>query len=314
MKILYVKSNSEREKAYQLQTIIYEEDNKKYVKKRALCADALVHLKRMKTLHDTLSSAIRRPDLKVARIISESVDSLTFEFIEGVSIEERILAALKGNDTATVHREIECYRELLANGFKTKVALPEGLKTAGGRQIFEGINLSSLGERRCFDGVSNIDLIFSNIIYREDVAYLIDYEWVFEGSVPVDFALYRALRSLHDFDRIDISRYLAEKERLLFDKMEKRLIYFEIMPPDSFYQYSERYKKTRKNLYEYVDSLKEEIVQLNHRLQQKEETIKSMKEEIDTLENEVVFYASSKSWKITRPMRIVMTQMRGTKQ
>ena len=314
MKILYVKSNSERERAYQLQTIIYEEDNKKYVKKRALCADALPHLKRMKTLHDILSSTIRRPDLKVAKIINESADSLTFEFIEGVSAEERILAALKHNDTETVHREIERFKELLTSGFQIKIAIPEGLKAADGRQIFEGVDLSVLGEKQCFDGISNIDLIFSNIIYRENIAYLIDYEWVFEGSVPVNFALYRALRSLHNFDNIDIDRYLDEKEYSLFDKMEKRLIYFEIMPAGSFYQYHKRYEKIRKNLYGYIDSLKEEIAQLNHRVQEKEEKIESMKNEIDTLENEVVFYASSKSWKITRPMRIVMTRLRGTKQ
>jgi len=46
MKILYIKSNSNRNKRYQIETIIFEENGKKFVKKRALHKESLAHIKR----------------------------------------------------------------------------------------------------------------------------------------------------------------------------------------------------------------------------------------------------------------------------
>jgi regulator of replication initiation timing len=99
--------------------------------------------------------------------------------------------------------------------------------------------------------------------------------------------------------------------------MEKRLVYFEILPANSFYQYRRRYEKIRKNIYDHIAEFDEKIAHFQHTIEELQETIKQMQETIDTknstireknetievLTNETVYYASSKSWKITRPMR-----------
>ena len=41
MKILYIKNNSERNSAYQLKTLIYEEGGQKYIVKEALSKEAI---------------------------------------------------------------------------------------------------------------------------------------------------------------------------------------------------------------------------------------------------------------------------------
>jgi len=88
MKILYVKINSERAKKFQLKTIIYETNGQKFVKKQAMHPDAIAHLKKMKQSYVNLTKSITNKQLKLAKIIDEDHDSLTFEFIEGISLEK----------------------------------------------------------------------------------------------------------------------------------------------------------------------------------------------------------------------------------
>ena len=313
MKILYVKSNSERAKKYQLQTMIFEENGTKFVKKKALCDEAIPHLMQMKKHYDLLISSITDPAIHPAKIIKSTDNSLTFEFIGGSSAEHRLLDTLKSKKEENIKKELDRYKMLITEGFKTTVCTPQGLTTPEGRQIFEGVDLSQLGETLCFDGYANIDLIFSNILYQEDSIHLIDYEWVFEGSIPVNFALFRAFRSLHYPEKLGIDHYFTQTELSIYQAMEKRLVYFEIMPANSFYQTQARYEKNRINMYELISDIKEEITGLNQIIKQKEESIDNLNEELNELTNEVVFYSSSRSWKITRPLRKLFTYSRGMK-
>ncbi len=306
MKILYVKSNSERDKKYQIQTIIYEENGEKFVKKKALCKEAIPHLLQMKEHYDSLSASIIDPRIHLAKIVKEEYDSLVFEFIDGISMEKRILDAIRSGNADTIKQEIDRYLELLKSGFKTKVTTPQSLVTPEGKALFNDLDLAALGMTHCFDQRSNIDLIFSNIIYQDHALYLIDYEWVFEGSAPVNFALYRALRSLHESHKLPLDHYLTQEELTLFDAMEKRLIFFEIMGANSFYQYRERFDKVRSNLYLKKAELEEEVSSLKG-------SVDRLENEVDELENETLFYALSNSWKITRPMRKILLRLRGIK-
>lgn len=39
--------------------------------------------------------------------------------------------------------------------------------------------------------VTNIDMIFSNVVLEGDSWHLIDYEWTFDFPIPLNFVLYR---------------------------------------------------------------------------------------------------------------------------
>lgn len=313
MKILYVKSGSEREKKYQLQTIVFEKNGKKFVKKKALCEEAIPHLMQMKENYNTLTASIIDPNIHLAKIIKTESDSLVFEFIDGISMEQKILDAIRSGDQKRIDKEVESYIELLKTGFKTHNSTAQSSATPDGKQIFEDLDFTKLGDTLCFDQVSNIDLIFSNIIYHDSAVYIIDYEWVLEGSAPINYALFRAFRSLYDTNRLQVDKYFTDFELALFSIMEKRLIYFEITSANSFYQFRENFDKVRTNLYLKKSELEEEVASLGNDVNGLKDEVVGLEEEASELKSEILYYALSKSWKITRPMRKIFTYLRGIK-
>jgi GT2 family glycosyltransferase len=196
MKILYVKNNSERAKEFQLKTIIFEENGVKYVKKQILCPEALVHLKKMKDSYERLTNAIINPNIKLAKIVDESEDSLTFEFIDGVSLETKFNIAEKLGKVSS-NKIIEEYKSLLNNSFKTITFDSSTMVTDEFKKLFGGRDYSQLDGKESFEGISNIDLIFSNIIFSGQDVYLIDYEWIFDCNIPLEYVSFRALH-LHN--------------------------------------------------------------------------------------------------------------------
>ena len=183
MKILYVKNNSERAKEFQLKTVIYEEGGQKFVKKESLRDEAIPHLKKMKESYEKLTASIVDPKIKLAKIIDESQNSLTFEFIDGISLERKFNNALKSGE-AESNKIIDEYIELLSRGFKTTIFNSSTMVNDEYKKLFGDLDYSELDGKLCFDGISNIDLIFSNIIYKGSEVYLIDYEWIFNLNIP----------------------------------------------------------------------------------------------------------------------------------
>lgn len=192
MKILYVKNNSERAKEFQLKTIIYEDNGQKYVKKEALTKEALPHLKRMKENYEKLTNSIINPKIKLAKIIDESENSLTFEFIEGVSLENKLHEALKSGEDQ-VREVIGDYITLISNGFRTTQFNHKMMISDTYQTLFGKIDFSKMDDALCFENISNFDLIFSNIIFKEDNVYLIDYEWIYETPLPIAYIIYRTI-------------------------------------------------------------------------------------------------------------------------
>ena len=313
MKILYVKSNNEREKKYQIQTIIFEKNGEKFVKKKALCKEAIPHLMHMKESYDSLSASIVDSNVHLAKIIEEENDSLTFEFIDGISMEKKILDALKGGKQESVNHIIDSYIELLNTGFKTIKTTSQNILTPEGKRIFQDLDFADLGDTLCFDEISNVDLIFSNIIYRDNKIYLIDYEWVFKGALPLNYSLFRAFRSLHDMDKLGTENYFTDSEFTLFNAMERRLFLFEVAGADSFYQYQEKFGKVRSNLYHRKLELEHDVSNLTSDVANLTSEVSRLEDRIKEMQDEILYYALSKSWKITRPMRKIFTHLRGLK-
>lgn len=248
MKILYVKNNSERAKELQLKTIIYEENGQKYVKKQASTKEAIPHLKKMKKSYELLSDAIINPKIKLAKIIDESEESLTFEFISGVSLEKKFYDAIKVGENA-IHTLIEEYLDLLHNGFKTH-SFDSSTVDKAFRSKFGFNDYKHFDNQLTFSGVSNIDLIFSNILYKDDSIYLIDYEWVFELDIPINFIVFRQFENFifpdsirkKIYDDLDISLY-----KNLYSTMNTNFIMGYITNKESFYQYSQNFRKYNPN-------------------------------------------------------------------
>jgi len=245
MKIHYVKNNSERAKAFQLKTIIYSQDGQKYIKKQALSKEAIPHLKKMKETYSKLNASIIDPKVKLAKIIDESADSLTFEFIEGQSLESKFHQASSQEKKESLFDE---YITLVKTAFKTKKIALSNIDQ-GYHTLFGKLNFKTLENTLCFDSISNIDLIFSNIIYKEESIYLIDYEWAFEVSLPVEYIIHRTLlmsKSLKDLEKYRLQNHF------LYLKMERHFVDKFVMK-DGFYFQKYQYIKTNADINAHIE-------------------------------------------------------------
>ena len=255
MRILYVKQNSERAREFQLKTVIYEIDGQKYVKKQAMTPEAIPHLKKMKESYAKITASILTPAIKLAKIIDETEDSLTFEFIEGISLEHKYNEAKKHGDA----KEIEAqYMSLQQTGFKTTIFDSKTMVTNAFKETLGDFDYSECDGDLCFEGISNIDLIFSNIIYKGETIYLIDYEWVYDFNIPIDFSAFRALHSFNE----------------LHWKMEKHFVFERVVGKTGFLNLQAQYTHKRFNVLEHIDIKNEHIKNLDLVIRDKENIIK----------------------------------------
>lgn len=269
MKILYVKNNSERAKEFQLKTIIYEDNGQKYVKKEALTKEALPHLKRMKENYEKLTNSIINPKIKLAKIIDESENSLTFEFIEGVSLENKLHEALKSGEDQ-VREVIGDYITLISNGFRTTQFNHKMMISDTYQTLFGKIDFSKMDDALCFENISNFDLIFSNIIFKEDNVYLIDYEWIYETPLPIAYIIYRTILTEPPIPKIIKDEFTSNEFNYL--KMERHFIDKYVMT-NGFYFYKKNYIKVNYSIM--------------HHLQEKDSYINRLSERIYELDNQV---------------------------
>ncbi len=281
MKILYVKNNSERAKEFQLKTIVYEENGQKYVKKEALNQASIPHLKKMKESYYQLAKTIINPKIKLAKVIDETEQSITFEFIDGISLEQKFQDVLKHGKEASL-KVLESYLDILKNGFKTTTFNSASMVTEEFQKLFGKRDYTHLNGEVCFKGISNLDLIFSNIIYKDDDIYLIDYEWVYEVNVPVNYILYRPLSMLHT-DANDFLEHFS-LNTVLYNKMERHFVDAYVMD-GGFYFQKENYLKINSLITEQIEQLKSHV-------QGKEEHIQELASKIHAI-GEDLSYARS---------------------
>ena len=282
MKILYVKNNSERAKAFQLKTVIYEEDGQKYVKKQALNTEAIPHLKKMKESYEKLTASILNPKIKLAKIIDETENSLTFEFIDGESLEKRFNDASGLGESAQA-QILKEYISLLKNDFKTVKFDSSTMLTDTNKVLFGKLDFNDLQGEVCFDDISNMDLIFSNIIYKEDTIYLIDYEWAYMINIPIDYIVYRTISMLPPSDKF--SKYISS-HALMYHKMERHFVDKYVMK-DGFYFQKNKYIKTNAQIAQHIEAKEAHIQELKQNLQGKEDHINELASRINILTSQV---------------------------
>ncbi len=272
MKILYVKNNSERAKEFQLKTVIYEDNGSKFIKKQALCKEAIPHLKKMKETYLHLQNIILDTRLKPVKIIDETEDSLVFEYIEGISLQKKLLEAIGVNEQE-VSKVVKDYIQILKKCFKTDKFKSSNINKKF-LELFGSNDYIEFDNQDCFVQYSNIDLIFSNFIYKEDSIYIIDYEWVFEVDVPIDYIIYR---NLAQQGISSIFEYI--KPSKIYGKMENHFISNFISTKEGFFNYAKQYEKeivTLESLYNTIRDKDRHIESQNKLFIQQVEQLKAI--------------------------------------
>ena len=219
MNILSVRYSVNRNKQFQIKTVIFEAEGTKMVKKEPYTPESAKHIKNMYKNYELLNKGIFK--INEPKLVESSI---LFPYEEGNSFDEVLLKAVKERDKNTFKNLIFLYKDLLEKDGVVPFYLTEDfIEIFGENELLFG--------RKSLE-VANVDLNFDNIfIKKENDFSIIDYEWVFEFPVPVDFILYRSilvfvtkhLSHLENFiDKEEIFRWLEIDLAIVesFDQME----------------------------------------------------------------------------------------------
>lgn len=245
MELLYVKFNRERKKKYQIKTSIYMENNKKIVIKQAITDEAKEHIYNTYNNWDKIAEfykeyLISKPEFKN--------EKLYCEYENGVTLLEMVQKAAQNRDDKEVDRLLNLYVDILT-GFN-KENLLEFKYTDEFAELFGEIK----GLEKCKSlKISNIDLNLDNIILEDNKIKIIDYEWIYDFPIPIDYIIYRNLLQLYAnntdlFDKSIFVKYLISLKDLsilgqMFYSFNREVFKLE----DIDLEYSEILEKYRKN-------------------------------------------------------------------
>lgn len=184
--VVYSKCSTERSSKYRIVTKIIEKNNKKAVTKEAVTKEAIHHIRAMLENYNGLSSLYEDFPIRVleGKKITDSI--VEFPFVYGETLEDKFENLVKSGE----EEKILDWIQIIADSFYknpnlVQFKISEQFSKIFGNQIFS--------EEKSALPISNLDSIFANFILEEDGLIMIDYEWVFDFQIPVDFILYRAL-------------------------------------------------------------------------------------------------------------------------
>ena len=187
-----VRYSNDRAAAYQIKTEMYMTGQSMEVRKTALHPQGVDHLVKMAENYQTLCEQYESSVFTIVPCIWNGV-SLVSPFVKGVTLSERMKAALAKGDEETVFTLFHTF-------------------------------LNKLRQGKTFP-FSNYDFIFSNILIDGDNWQVIDYEWTVDKAVPTEELAFRAAYCFSlehkDFPFEDICRILnldKQKVQQLIDR------------------------------------------------------------------------------------------------
>lgn len=173
-KIIYSKFASERKPEYAIRTDIVVQDKEKYVKKSPLYAAGREHIQAMQENYSILANIYGNSHIAKCKLNNEN--ELYMEYIAGKTLSAILEECIK-------NRQVEKFWNLLDRYVNFIKEMSHEQKA-----------LSSIGVEnfRSCKRISNIDMLFDNIIVRNGEFVIIDYEWLIPEAGYKNI-LYRAV-------------------------------------------------------------------------------------------------------------------------
>ncbi|MGI6110205.1 MAG: class I SAM-dependent methyltransferase [Eubacteriaceae bacterium] len=178
----FVKLPLLRRKKFCLQTVMFNDSDSRRIVKKAMFPDSEQHLQQMYSYYQKYPEYCGYLNAPV----KEYDQALEFDFIKGPSLLDRMLEELAAGSIGAFKKTLEEFCSKLRNGAEKR----SDYYTPAFREVF---GTSESTEAFLCHPVSNVDMIFPNIILSGKDEYIIDYEWVFDFAVPVDFIIWRSL-------------------------------------------------------------------------------------------------------------------------
>lgn len=204
--IVYSKISTERKDEFKICTNIVKKNEGYIVEKVALTEKGIQHFNEINEFYKN-SQKQNEKWFKYCPV--RQIDNkLIFDFIDGQNLESLVDLYVKNNDFDKVFKTMDLLYEIISDGIIESFNVNEEFLNVFGNHDFELLS-NEKSIRFC-----DIDIILENIVLTKNKKfYILDYEWVFDCTVPISFILYRAI--LHS---MAISKLPSEQ----IDKLYKR--------------------------------------------------------------------------------------------
>ncbi len=246
--VLYTKYNKLRREEFRISTMICEEDGKRFVEKKALNPKACEQIQKIYENSLSIGNAYKHMNILVPQ---NQGDRVVFEYLKGKNLESFLVEFL------------EDYPELIK---QIREAL--GVITDIDEQYLCGFKVTDsykevFGGPWCAEGEpaslwTNIDVLFDNIVIKDDRYICLDCEWVFDFPIPLKFVKYRCLFYFYQKYEAYLKRWadlgaflkcfdFTEDEKVLYMNTERNFQLY-VTGKDFENDYIYRYEQEAKNL------------------------------------------------------------------
>ncbi len=172
----FVKLNADRVEEFRTITTINSDG---YVYKASLTPESDKHILNMYEESKFKLGKIKYLDCELTG------NSIKYELLKERSLENYILESIFNEDKKEFYRLLEEYYDAL---FYDSIESQD----YSNEKFLEVFKKGSNAKFHCHDK-SNLDLIFSNIFIIDEEYVAIDYEWIFDFQIPLEYIFYRVL-------------------------------------------------------------------------------------------------------------------------
>ena len=185
-KLIFSKYSDSRDNEYKIRTsILIDKRGNKKVEKIPLNKKSINHIEKIYNNYAILKSQYENSDfhLETCRKLDNKIE---FDYIEGKTFVEILNEEFDKNGLeAVIERIKELKEKLYKLSNNEKFEISEEFK-----KVFGSVKLDE--NKKCIKP-ANIDFIGTNLIYSNGKFHIIDYEWVFNFYIPIDYIVYRTI-------------------------------------------------------------------------------------------------------------------------
>ena len=274
----YIKLSSNRNENFRTITSIHQDGDKLNVTKSPTSSLSVNHLKNM---HEATEYEFGK-----IKFLENDFDgeNFTYPFIEDNNLESYLIDAIIANDRDEFFRLLDYfYNSLFYKSYtSTEYATDEFLKVFGTKSDIKF---------HCHD-VTNFDLIFNNMFIIDNELVTIDYEWFFKFPIPLEYVFYRVIRH----------HYVTNPLFKDFTSIEEIFDYFvlDIENIELFKQWELHFAFQ----YVYTNLIRPDVSNVSKKYV-------DMLDDIEFIYKDRLRMKYSHSWKITKPLRKVISLIKG---
>ncbi len=199
-KVIFAKYVNDRGEKYRLRTeIVKHEDGSRSVRKLPCGKYGMDRLRYIEKTCRVLTEEFSGSFLKINKV-ELSYDRLNIDYVEGNSLAYEVEKCEEQNDVKAYVNLVTGFADELRRIAREDFTVTDSFTEVFG-EVPAGISDKSFK-------VSDIDLIFSNVIVKDGKYTIIDYEWTYHFSVPLGYIMYR----IYKYSKKPKEVFLADEE------------------------------------------------------------------------------------------------------